>query len=648
MDRKWYFAKDYTLGDDFSDHGTEVFKNVDSGSIKFKKFARELVQNSLDVKNEEIKDPLFVEFKLFEIEKNKLPSFVEVEEHINGTIDYCDSKNKHNNAYKTCCEEMKSLSCDTLKVLKISDYNTKGIRGSKNLSDEKSAWTSLVFNDGDSVKASADSLGSHGLGKGAAFALSKIMTVFYNTFDIDGNKALQGVTRQYVSYVNGEKKHYKGYFGNFENNKSLPLVDDEISELDDIFKRNSKGSDVYVLEPNIFPLSEDDVKWYLIESIICNFFMAIIDGTFEFKVCGTEVRSNNLENIIIKIDDFYKNKGINTSNEFVHAKQSIDTYFNGEKIEENITGFGLVKLWLHKNDETKDKLIAIIRKNGMLIKYYSVSASQKFSGVVIVEGQEGVEFLKALEDPNHTDFDPSRATEDKYGNTADKKKRLDRFYDWMKSKAKEFTKIITEDTFTLAGMEDYIQMPSLEEKKYDSKQLVPKVLKPKPPKVTNPRVGKKTGVDVVDDGVSPNITEVKPPKPKPSDPSPNPYKPGSTIEEKPESKKKGFIERHDASFVLGPVFQYSDDEATLVFKITEFEKDFRIKLTAVDEDGKENNYLPKILSAYNPDTCEIYKIDSLVIKNVKCKDIMRIKFKFERSIKTCIKPIVYWEEKVNE
>ncbi len=40
MERKWFFSKDNSLGDDFSDHGTETFKSNDDGADKFRKFAR--------------------------------------------------------------------------------------------------------------------------------------------------------------------------------------------------------------------------------------------------------------------------------------------------------------------------------------------------------------------------------------------------------------------------------------------------------------------------------------------------------------------------------------------------------------------------------------------------------------------------------
>jgi len=60
MEKRWFFSKDSAIGDDFSDHGTETFKNNNDGAEKFKKFAREMVQNSIDVKDDKVKEPLIV------------------------------------------------------------------------------------------------------------------------------------------------------------------------------------------------------------------------------------------------------------------------------------------------------------------------------------------------------------------------------------------------------------------------------------------------------------------------------------------------------------------------------------------------------------------------------------------------------------
>ena len=643
MEKNWYFSIDNSLGDDFSDHGTEVFKNNNEGAEKFKKFAREMVQNSIDVKDEKITDPLVVTFELMEVNIDELPSFEKLKEHIEGTITYCESKNKLNNAYNISQRELKFFDKDKVKILKISDYNTKGILGSEDFTKESSAWGGLVYNDGDSVKSSSSSLGSHGLGKGAAFAISNLRTVFYNTQDCYGNKALEGVTRQYVSYVNGQKKHYKGFYGRIGDNNVYPFLNEEINEFSSIFHRTSTGSDVFVIEPDVAYLSDDTVKWYLIESVICNFFVAIRDGMLELVVNGTEVNQNNLEQIINSLNNFYEKNDIEKSDMLIATEQYLQSLDFSNPIIENVKEYGEIKLWLYKDNNIKWKNVAIIRKNGMFIKNLEVRyANQKFAGVVIVYGEEGVEFLKSIEDPSHMEFDPSRATSEKYGTTENKTKRLNSFYDWIRNHVKNFTKIISEEKFSLAGMEDYIQMPSNEEKKYDPQSMQPKVIKIKPKKIGKSRVAKKTSVEREDDGTTQVI---------PNDAgnggsgksNPN-SKQHETQKENEESKTKGFVKTYIASYELGPVIKHNSNESMLVFQITECDKKFKIKLNAVDEDGNENSLLPTIISAFNVNTGENLNCQRHIIYDVNCEGVMKIKIKFDSKIRTCIKPVIYWEE----
>lgn len=641
VEKKWFFSIDNALGDDFGDHGTETFKNSNDGALKFKKFAREIVQNSIDAKDSSINEPLVVKFKFLDVKKNEFPDFAGVEEHIKGTITYCKSKNKKNNAYNISKRELDILSKDKLRVLKISDYNTCGVRGSKDEDTNKNYWRGLIFNDGDSIKSSNDSLGSHGLGKGAAYALSNLRTVFYNTYDIDGNKAMQGVTRQYVSYVNGQKKHYKGYFGNVSLNEVNPIIDNDIDY--PIFKREEKGTDIFVVEPDISYNSIETVKWYLIESVLANFFVAIRDGNLEVVVENLEITQKNLYYIYEALNTFYEKNDLEKSDELIQTQQFLEAMDSSEPIVKDLNGYGEIILWLNKKNDTKGKLVAIVRKNGMFIKNLEVrNANQKFAGVVIATGDEGVEFLRQIEDPNHLDFDPSRVCDEKYGSIADKQKRLNSFYDWIKTEAKLFTKIISEDKMTLSGMEDYIQMPSDKEKIYSPEKMEPTVIKKKENKSSETRVKKKTNVEVVDYG-NDITTETKDEPGHGGGTNPD-IKPTYNHIENNEGKNKGFVKTYIAAYEAGPVFKFNKNEAVLIFSITQSDKSFKINLLALDEDGKENPFLPDIISAFDVGDNKEILFKKHTLQDVNCKGMMKIKIKFKTEINYCIKPVIYWEE----
>lgn len=67
----------------------------------------------------------------------------------------------------------KLLQDERISILKISDYNTTGLR--------KENWQSLIEQVGSSVKSDDSSAGSFGIGKGAPFAVSDLRMVLYST-----------------------------------------------------------------------------------------------------------------------------------------------------------------------------------------------------------------------------------------------------------------------------------------------------------------------------------------------------------------------------------------------------------------------------------------------------------------------------------
>lgn len=78
-------------------------------------------------------------------------------------------------------------------MLRVSDYNTTGLKGA--FSDNKiTPWKSLVQGNAFSVKSADNVAGSYGIGKAAPFVVSGLQTVFYRTYDENGERVAQGVT----------------------------------------------------------------------------------------------------------------------------------------------------------------------------------------------------------------------------------------------------------------------------------------------------------------------------------------------------------------------------------------------------------------------------------------------------------------------
>lgn len=645
MEKKWYFAQDFGEKEYLSDGLSEVFRTKGDGPDALKGIAREVIQNSIDAKRETLTAPLVVKFEFIEIDREEFPDLNGLLSHIEGTINFLNQKNKKNVALSTSVKQQNILKKDLFYILKISDFNTKGVSGSTNLDSGTSKWKGLVYNDGDTIKDNFNSLGSFGLGKNASFAISQLRTVFYVTRDLENNYAMEGVAKLYTSFVNEKKQINEGYFCNCIDGKTTPLNEEQAISISPIFKREDIGTDVLIFEPNI-ALFKGKEKWYLIESIISNFFMAFINGEIEVIVDSIEINQAQLFKVFDRLWRFYEDNDEPISPKLICVKQYLETIEYGEDCSDYLDFYGLIFLKLFKTPETKFKKVAIFREHGMLIKEYDVnSANQKFSGVLVVKGEEGIKFLKSIEDPSHSDFDPSRENDDSTLSQAVRKSRLKSFYEWISTKARIFTHIDSTGSIALFGMEDYIQMPengSLINK--EKREITVRKIK-RSSRKEKERIYEKTNVREEEFGMDTPSEEHNISSKVVDKPNPNDYEPETKNRVfDNESKKKGLIKLYSASFSIPPVMKYDDSQCVIIYRTTVEDKKLRMKIVAIGEDGKENNLLPKLVEAYDLNNDVYLIIKDYVINDISSNGITKLLLKFDNRINCRIKAYVYWEE----
>lgn len=647
MNAKWYFATDTTEDEIFSDANAELFTNNSSNADVFRSISRELIQNSIDAKIEKEKKTK-ITFDFIEIEKEKFPEVNGLFDHIKGTIDYCERTERKNVGLNNSRNQIDILKKDKYLVLKVSDYNTKGVEGSNepNL-NSKNKWRGLLYNEGDSIKDSNTSLGSHGLGKNAAFSLSGLRTVFYVTRDLDNNYAMEGVAKLCTSYIEGIKKHNKGYFCNEVNGKTSPLTEEQAIEINPIFARKESGTDIYIVEPNL-DLVKNRIKYYLIESVISNFFVAFFDDKLTVIINGEEINNKNYQDKFKEVCQYYEDNGISESLQMTFVRQYLETIKSGQDHSFDLDGFGKIEFYLLKNDEIIGKKYAIFRDRGMIITEFDVkSASQKFSGVVIVRGDEGTEFLRSIEDPNHKGLDPSRSTTETNLSPEERQDKLNRLLERLKDEIKKFTFIQSTDSITLTGMEDYIQMPDdvggvfKDSSTVKIKQIKRNRRKEKEYLFEKDRVvEEQSGYDIP----SLDHHESEDPNPNPNDYEPNKV---SIIKDN-NSEKKNFIKNMYVGFEIEPIMKIDGKFVTLIFKTTNCERLLKMKIFAVGEDGLENNYMPNLIAAFDENQNKELPVVRSQVLNVDSKGITKIKLTFDSEIESRLKIYLFWEDIVNE
>lgn len=170
---------------------------------------RELIQNSLDALDDQ-NYPVKIVFEPGEVDVNEIPDWSTLKSI------FKSSKKYNKKAWPGAFEVMsKYFDSKKINFLKLTDLNTVGLSKKQN-GDEVSSWEACVLADSQSVKANGASRGSFGIGKNAAFAMSDINTVLYDTISVDGSffggvSKLGGHTENDINY--SSKKIIQGQGG---------------------------------------------------------------------------------------------------------------------------------------------------------------------------------------------------------------------------------------------------------------------------------------------------------------------------------------------------------------------------------------------------------------------------------------------------
>lgn len=403
-----------------SDAGIETFRDDPYASC-----AREAGQNSRDAGLNN-GAPVRMTFDLIQEPCSNLPFY----DSLAAALDCCRNQahaEKEKDFFKNACSV---VSQDTIPVLRISDYNTKGLTGPP----EKigSVFHSLLKSSGISTKDSETSGGSYGIGKNATFAVSELQTVMYSTL-YTGHQghpcfAAQGKVKL-VSHEDGSGVHRRatGYWGYPDGFRAIT----EQTLAPDWMKRSEIGTSIFSVGFRESP------KWAerMTYSLVSNFFVAIQRNEMEFEVGSGRIKinSNTLESLLSRQDikDAAEESGHLSELEF--AGQLHRCLVSEAATEEVIDIPGLGKLNVRILTEVDmPRRVGFVR-NGMLItdnlrNFGHAFSSSRFSGVDFIAlvqpcDENSGKLLKKLENPAHNAFSAERISDPESRRSAERAMR---------------------------------------------------------------------------------------------------------------------------------------------------------------------------------------------------------------------------------
>ena len=436
----------------FNESGIQFFNDDTLLSL-----AREICQNSLDAKKEN-NEPVTVVFSSFDLKKEDVMGREKFVEIIEKEFDYAKKYYKNDKTPITFYSDArKLLENDNLLCLRISDFNTSGLTGSDREIDSK--WDRLVKSEGFSDN-SETSGGSFGIGKNAAFACSKLHTVFYSTLDEEGLIASQGVSKlSSCELDDGNITQGTGYFGeitNLTNSISLDNMKQQLFLDPSFIERNEPGTDIYIIgfddrNKSNEILDDENDGWVndVAASIIDNYFVSILDNKLIVKINDMELNSDSISE---KFDYIYKN------NSDMFNQYTID-YFNILATDKYDTKHELFSMF-EPDDVSVDiafdpnfkNRVGIIKGTGMKIfdkdKLPQISF---YCGVLKLVGKEVNAYFRKMENPKHDEWYPSKMTNEK---TA--RKMYNKLFDYVRATIRKYVESSIPESMDAEGVGEFL------------------------------------------------------------------------------------------------------------------------------------------------------------------------------------------------
>lgn len=443
----WYFpSNDHGENKGINDSGVATFRGT-----PLKSLAREICQNSLDAATGKT---VRVDFANYEIPTNNVPGADVLKETFEKCLTYWNGQKAKTTKdfFKNAFEK---ISVEKISVLRISDFKTKGLTGSKKTTDINTDWMRLTKSSGSSDKKGPAG-GSFGIGKFAPFACSDFSTVFYNTYDIEDGCAYQGVSRL-VTFErdDGETTQGIGYYGNERN---TPVF--ESLNLDPSFKRDpgDYGTDIYVLG---YRFSQEDWETAIVISVLDSFLGAIWNEKLTVNVGDVKIDKSTLADLM----EEYAEELTNT---YVLEYYQVLTSPETKWFENNHLGLGTIKLGYLLNGNEFHRKVAMIRQTGMKIKDGDrINGFISFAGVLFIEGDTINEKLRALENPEHTEWQPDRAA-----NPFEAKQLIKSLNDYMKKCLEELVEQGSQNEMDAVGVGNFIPDTPDDEKNQNKEEAI--------------------------------------------------------------------------------------------------------------------------------------------------------------------------------
>lgn len=389
-----------------AEQGPNVPTQKSFAGDKYVTLVREAIQNSLDAPLDTTK-PVRVEMKVTSVQRNNLPSFFGIENHIKSCLSYWSKNPDAEITFKPMLDYLGGIgNYDKLHYIEVADYNTTGMYYEKG--NNTTPFFSFLMSVGNSSKNDQKAGGSFGFGKAAYFNVSKIASLLVSTRTARGQSFFEGVSSLCTHEMDGTKYTSFGYF---DNNGGEPVCLEE--DIPERFKRSEPGTTFCIMGVEAKEEKEKQKIYKVMRlAVLRNFWLSIYERKLEVKVGDEEITHDNVRELVEQNfpdeEDSGRRSTTYSPRPYLRAVADADTDRHCRIIEKNIDQLGHVKLYALRQNGAKGKLL-FMREPRMLVYY---ERTKGFYGVFVCDDLGGNRILRRMENMRHDEWDPKNCPED--------------------------------------------------------------------------------------------------------------------------------------------------------------------------------------------------------------------------------------------
>lgn len=389
-----------------------------SAAGRYISFVRESVQNSLDFPLDDTK-PVEMTFRLSEITGKEYPELFAIGEHIKECKNAAVDNPRALKEYVAMTDRLypNGVCVDRLRVLTVSDYNTRGMYydTTSERARKASPFYCFALSEGSSRKFGAGPAGgSFGFGKNAYFSMSPFKTLVVSTMvgegEYSGKCFMLGVSALIAHTHKGAHVTDYGCFG-LANNPLEPVSNTNV--VPEIFRRTQPGTDMHII--GTYDESDDDIYLILKKAVLNHFWLAILDGKLNVTIGEETITKDNIDTVLMMTfenvcetgyaadydgwcpTEYYK--ALVESRKDSSVRNPCYSHF-----EQELPHIGKAHLYLHAFEEGKDRL-AYIRGLRMVVQKVQRRTGLGYCGVFFCDNKEGNLLLGQLEPFEHNAWD---------------------------------------------------------------------------------------------------------------------------------------------------------------------------------------------------------------------------------------------------